>query len=778
MTTTASADTAAQSAAPSTDKSVLQRRLFLALGALALVFAFIAGLRTVGDPDLGWQMATGRWIAQHHHVFSTDVFSYTATGQPWIYPAGSALLFYWTYLLGGYTLLSWLGAVVCVASVALLLRRGSAFTAGLAILAVMFLAERTTPRAEMFTVVLFAAYLSILWENFRTGRAALWLLPVLMIAWVNLHLGFIAGLALIAGFAGIEVLEMLSSATRRSAAIQRLRRAAPWFVATLAATLVNPWGWGIYRAILRQNRAMAEHSKAIVEWANAQWSWSGSLPSFSQQPVQHTFTLLVLIALAGVVAAVLQRQWGASVLLLGAFYESLRHIRLAALAACIVVVVAGGILAAAIPKLRAWIPNARVRSILATAAAILLAALAIVRSFEFLNSRIYLATDDLSTFGTGLGWWLPQGAADFILREKLPGKVFNTYNEGGYLVWKLGPEYQDYIDGRAIPFGPEALEREQALLATPLDSPQWQEVADRYGIRTLIIPFQRTEIAFSQLQDLCYSNNWKPVYLDELAIVLVRNQPETQDVLSRTQINCAIAELPGGPLDTSARSFQRWVNTAQILFVLHRKAEALTAATHAVQIFPSSARLRQVRGDILYDSHRHEEAEQEWLAAIALSHGDPISDAAVWFRLGDLYEEQQRIPEATRALQQTVKLTPDPTTKSRTLVRLARLYLLAGQSQAALQALDEAARAVPADMQEAGNGRSFRFDVAQGRAAAWRAAGNIPKAISFAEEAVQLDPNAADAWSHLAKLYQRAGRVADARRAEEKAQSLGSQQAQ
>src|ERR1700747_3374324 len=90
----------------------LPRRLFLVLGAAVLIYAFLAGLRTVTDFDLGWQMATGRWIVQHHHSPSTDVFSYTAQGQPWIYPVGSGLLFYATYLLGGWALLSWLGALV------------------------------------------------------------------------------------------------------------------------------------------------------------------------------------------------------------------------------------------------------------------------------------------------------------------------------------------------------------------------------------------------------------------------------------------------------------------------------------------------------------------------------------------------------------------------------------------------------------------------------------------------------------------------------------------
>ena len=92
------------------DTPRLDRRLFLVLAAIALLYAFLAGLRTLSDPDLGWQLATGRWVAQHHHIFSTDVFSYTAQGEPWIYPVGSGLVFYAAYLLGGYALISWIGA--------------------------------------------------------------------------------------------------------------------------------------------------------------------------------------------------------------------------------------------------------------------------------------------------------------------------------------------------------------------------------------------------------------------------------------------------------------------------------------------------------------------------------------------------------------------------------------------------------------------------------------------------------------------------------------------
>ena len=84
---------------------------------LALLYALAAGLRTLGDFDLGWQLATGRWIVQHGHIPSTDVFSYTASGTEWIYPVLSQILLYLSYVIGGYSLLSWLGAAACVGTV-------------------------------------------------------------------------------------------------------------------------------------------------------------------------------------------------------------------------------------------------------------------------------------------------------------------------------------------------------------------------------------------------------------------------------------------------------------------------------------------------------------------------------------------------------------------------------------------------------------------------------------------------------------------------------------
>ena len=753
--------------------SRLGRYLFFALGAIALLYALVAGLQTVFDADIWWQLATGRWIAQHHRIFSTDVFSYTASGQPWIYPVGSALLFYGVYLLDGYSLLSWLGAAVCVGTFALLLRRGSAFTAALAIVAVPLIAMRSTPRAEIFTAILFAAFLSLLWENYETGRARLWLLPLLMVAWVNFHLGFISGLGLMAAFVGFEVLELPFSAERRRAALGRLKRALPWYAATTVATLVNPWGWGLYTAIIRQDRAMAQHSQMIAEWSKGKWNWSGSIPSFSQQPMQNALTMLMMIGVLAAFVAMFRGRFGPAILLLGALYESMRYIRMEALTACVVVLVGGVVLAEAASQMSRRIADWRVRSAIAIAAAAFFAVIAVVRGAAYVTDRVNLAGNSSSDFGIGLAQWLPQGAADFINREKLPANIFNTYNIGGFTTWALGQNYRDYIDGRAIPFGPDAIPNEERLLVTPLDSPEWQKEADQHNINTMILPISDGEIALSQVPELCYSENWKPVYLDEVSLVLVRRKPENQDVINRLQVNCPTVSLPVAPQDHSAKSFARWVDAANVLLVLNRVPEALAAANTAYQIFPDSGRLRSIRGDIFYSESRHTEAEQEWLAALALSPNQSALESSVWSHLGELYQKQDRAAEALHAWQEAAKLTSDPIVKTRAYVNLARLYLRSGHAETALQALDDAEHAAPPVMLQATGGRSFKFDLAQGRAAAWRSLGDFQKATSYEEEAVKLDPDAADAWAHLAKLYQRQGREADQHRAEEKATALG-----
>ncbi len=382
--------------------------------------------------------------------------------------------------------------------------------------------------------------------------------------------------------------------------------------------------------------------------------------------------------------------------------------------------------------------------------------------FDLVSNRHYLASTDETTFGAGLGWWFPQRAAEFIEREHLPGEIFNTYDEGGYLSWKLGPTRQIYIDGRDTLFGVQRIQLHSDLLQSSPDSAVWQQEAARYNINTIILPLGRFDgIQMIRLQDFCSSKVWQPVYLDEVSAVFVRRTPQTEDLRARFAVNCALAPLPAHPPGPArADAFNAWANAAGVLAALDRNPEALAATDKGLAVFPDSSFLHWLRGSILSAMSRFDESEDEYLAAVAL---DP--NEVTWSALAASYQQRHRMSEAIDALQHAAALSPRP---YQLLVKLGYLYLNQRDPHNARQAFDDAARTAPKGIAAADNG-TFDFMVAQGRSGAASESGDLPQAIAFQEQAAQLKPNAPEPWRRLAKLYRKVGRESDAARAEERA---------
>ena len=741
------------------------RRLFLVLSAVAILYAFLAGLRTVEDFDLGWQMATGRWAIQHHQIPSVDVLSYTMPGQPWMYPIGGAILFYLAFLLGGFALISWMGAAACVGTVALLLRRGSALSAALAIISVPLIAARTTPRADMFTVVLFAAYLSLLWENYQTGRARLWWLPLLMIAWVNVHFGFVSGIALVLAYVAAELLETVLGAERRRAAVVKLRRAGPWLLLTGLATLVNPWGWNIYHGLLVEQRAYEQGQLWINEWAPVPINWATVSRSLLLRQTGSSIYILLGVALLAGAIALLRGHWVAAGMLLGSMYPAVHAVRMGAVFACVVVVVGGSELWPSLTTLSRHIRSLPTRRVVAGAAAAALIALAGLRSVDLITDRHYFATADEAVFGAGLCSWFPERAAAFIQRENLPPEILNTYAAGGFLSWRLGSERRVYINGRDTLYGPAHLARLSELTVSAPDSQAWQDETSRYNLNTVILSLARADgLQPALLRNLCNSRIWQPVYLDERAAVFVRRAPENEALIQRFPVNCATAPMPASSAaSTRAQAFNTWTNAAITLAALGRNAEAQAAYQKALAIFPDAAFLHRTYGDLLFAMGRMDESEREYIEAIKL---DPSADT--WGALARSYLQRSRMLAAADAMEHEAQFSPRPFL---TLDDLGYLYLSLNEPEQALKAFDHAARTTPGALKAADNG-FFEFKVAQGQSAAWEALGNLDKAATYQEKAANLQPDVPKPWRRLAKLYDETGRSADAAKAREHAADL------
>jgi hypothetical protein len=213
----------------------------------------------------------------------------------------------------------------------------------LAIIAVPTIALRTMPRADLFTTVLFAALLFLLWRYHEGKQARLWLLPLLFLFWANLHLGFAAGLALLGGYLLLELGRSIFT-EEREVALGRMIKALPWIAASAVATLINPWGVGIYRSLVLQNEAAKPSQDFIGEWSGVHFNGLALQQFFSVRDLASGDWWILALAVLAIVVCLLRKRVGEAILLSGAAYEAVQHLRFQAILAILTVVIGGAAL--------------------------------------------------------------------------------------------------------------------------------------------------------------------------------------------------------------------------------------------------------------------------------------------------------------------------------------------------------------------------------------------------------------------------------------------------
>lgn len=727
---------------------------------LALAYAFVAALRTVADFNVGWIVAMGRFLVTHHQVPRSEFLSYTANGLPWIYPSFGGALLYLAYAAGGFAALSWINAIACVAVVALAIGRPRLLTCALTIFAVPSIVLRTAPRAELFTTFFFAAFLAVIRQYRREGKSCLWLLPLMMVVWVNAHPGFAAGIVVLGVYAALELMGFRVAANRAQA-VARLKGAAPWIVLTILATLINPWGIKVYQGLVAQKNVIAQQSVQVGEWSGVHLtlaSFAGALQL--RDPNGSYWWLLVFTCLIALVA-LYRRQYGNAVLLLGAAYLSVDHLRFQALFAIAVIFIAGDVFAApfSVPV------RPRLYALLRGAAAVGVAALALLHIADTISNRWYMSDGELSFFGSGLSWWYPQRAAEFIESNKLPSELFNDYNSGGYLTLRLGPGDRDFADGRAIPFSGEILAEQTALVHTTPDSPMWAQQAERRGINTIILSLARFGgLESVPLNDYCQSSQWKPVYLDEVSIVLIRNRPENQPWISRFAIDCMNRRIPPPPADPvtargRAELYNFYANAASIYYVLGRDNDSAEAIGHAAALFTGEPNLFMLAGQLAQADGKFAEAEAEFRHSLRIR---PTDNG--WYLLARLFIAEKNYAEAAVAVQHSADLAVLPAERYRLL---GNLYLAMNRPADALPAFDRAER-FGRKLAPLASYPAFRAKISEGRGHAWFALHDANRATAFAEESTRLAPEP-QRWSLLAECYAAQGRSAEAEQARSRA---------
>jgi tetratricopeptide (TPR) repeat protein len=118
----------------------------------------------------------------------------------------------------------------------------------------------------------------------------------------------------------------------------------------------------------------------------------------------------------------------------------------------------------------------------------------------------------------------PIRAVAFAKEVRVPGTVYNDMTAGGYLTWDAPAAGGVFIDGRLEVYDAPFFARYSAAINNPR---AWEQDADRLGVNTAIL-FHRWPNRHRLLQALIASRRWALVYYDEVAVVLVRIDPNQQ----------------------------------------------------------------------------------------------------------------------------------------------------------------------------------------------------------------------------------------------------------
>ncbi|MBI3666351.1 MAG: hypothetical protein HY236_09025 [Acidobacteria bacterium] len=500
---------------PSAARGLWLQRVLLALAALCLLGLFST---EIADTDFWWHLKTGEYILQRRALPVPDPFSYTADlGKP-AYPGEERIRYFnlthewlaqvvWhlVYRAAGFPGVVLFKALLlsafCAIAGVLAARRSGEFWWGLAAaaatapLASLFSADR--PALVTFTLV--AVFIFILERG-----GPLWLLPLLSVIWANSHGGFFLGWVILGAYAAGASIESWFRG-----AVGSPRRV--WIVTILSIALsgLNPSSFHIFQILAAYRQSYLTQN--LIEW---------SRPHLWGPP----YLFNILLYAAAVLLVVQWRRVRSSDWLL---YLAFSTAALAAFRNIPLIAFLAPILIATYFPWRVKVPR-----LAGPAAAVLLGAgLAVgVAQGRFFQLRAAL-------------WRFPAGAADFLVAHRIREPIFNTYEYGGYLIWRLWPDYRVFIDGRALD---ESVYRDYVRILGSSGSTNEESrfarrhMLARYGVGAIVANgFEYTTgTLYSMIPALAdpAETEWQLAYEDPQGLVFLRHPPPGLPLLDKSRV--------------------------------------------------------------------------------------------------------------------------------------------------------------------------------------------------------------------------------------------------
>jgi tetratricopeptide (TPR) repeat protein len=426
---------------PTTD-SQTPRGLVILLTIAAAGFAFLFSIEKVYNYDIWWHLKTGQWILEHGRIPSTDPFSFSTEGAPWVPHAWlSDVIFSFLYLASGIEGLILLKAAIIgtVFGIAyyLAVRRGAnpylaAFIIGAAVPIARF---RFLLRPQIFMFLLVVLFFYLLSQYSRQRPRQLLILLPLMLFWVNAHASFILGI-LFTGFLLIE--ELVCWVLVRQGCLQSF----PF------KNQLNPIPVALLLMALILMVFVTPHGLALPEWIIQAFISTSVI--YSIQVEEHAalawgehvgFWIMMTSTVLSFILAWRKIRIFDSLVFLATSYLAIRSVRYVGFA----VVLHAIILAVNSKTLLDGIgfrwPSIPTRVQAMAFLPVLVLGGWFAHHSTFIPEKIY-------QMGLGIQESrYPVKAVDFLREADFKGNLFNSWKFGGYIQWFL-PEARTLVDGR------------------------------------------------------------------------------------------------------------------------------------------------------------------------------------------------------------------------------------------------------------------------------------------------------------------------------------------
>jgi len=488
---------------------ILPRIEYILFAAIFWGIASTGPILLNSDGDLPRHLLVGKLIRDTREVHLTDILSFRTVGFPsipheWL----SQVIFSAFYDLLGLGGVVFLTALIVTTVWAIIyydaLRRSNSLIAALVFTGLGVCASliHVLPRPHLFSYLFTTLWILVLEQILKDKPHRWWLLPVLMLVWVNLHGMFVLGIVIWIIYLIGDLFENPSKSWLTSSKTKSMLTGG---ALSIIATVLSPSGVGIWEAIASLGGNTYIKSR-IPEYQSANF----------QIPETWPFILILLLAVASFSRSTAKTPWR-YVFLVTAFagvalYSSRMLPLFAIVSVPIVAQAFTGWLKEDFPTHRIWTIETNLNTTNQSSNGwiwVFAVILAVALLFKF-NIPI-----DAGNKGNAFSsQFFPVEAVTWLESHPQSGHVFNEFDWGGYMLLKLWPAHPIFMDGHTHIYG-EKLTREYEQVVTLSDN--WESILDKYQVTWAIVRAQ------SSIARALENNGWVILYQDKTAIIL-RNQ--------------------------------------------------------------------------------------------------------------------------------------------------------------------------------------------------------------------------------------------------------------